>query len=240
MVCHGSGCGVTFSNCTFTDCSLLVLHGAHATLVSPRFSRTPSTRTGTAVYASGPATVVQLDGGSITGGTFGGCVDEGAHLEASSVTVCAVEVLGVLVQGRKTTAEVSHCTIGDSRRFKSCLVHSGASVGVKVCCGGGAKFTGVTVSGVEQGCEVHSRGKAALQGCTFKDITSNLLDVCGRGSELGVHQGWLQGVCVEGTNACSGVHVSGGGKLVFSDVMKNGVARSGTWVSGTYVCYKEA
>ena len=207
MVCHGSGCGVTFSNCTFTDCTLLVLHGAHATLVSPQFSRSTSSRTGTPVYASGTGTVVQLDGGSITGGTFGVCVDEGAHLEASSVTVCAVEVLGVLVQGRKTTAELSHCIIGDSRRFKSWSVHSGASVGVRVCSGGAAKVTGVTVRGVEQGCEVHTRGKAALQGCTLKDITSNMLDVCGRGSELGVHQGWLQGFCIKGSNACSGVRV---------------------------------
>ena len=71
MVCHGSGCGVTFRNVTFTECTLVVAEGARAALHGTSSSFDPEGPCGLALFADGEGTVVRMHGGSITGGTQG-------------------------------------------------------------------------------------------------------------------------------------------------------------------------
>ena len=71
MVCHGSGCGVTFRNVIFTACTLVVAEGACAALHGSTSSFDPALPHGLALFANGAGTVVRMHGGSITGGTQG-------------------------------------------------------------------------------------------------------------------------------------------------------------------------
>lgn len=70
-MCHGSGCGVTFRNVTFTECTLVVAEGACAVLHGTSSSFDPEGPCGLALFADGEGTVVRMHGGSITGGTQG-------------------------------------------------------------------------------------------------------------------------------------------------------------------------
>jgi hypothetical protein len=71
VVCHGSGCKVTFSAVKFAACTIVALQGAQVTVTSSSFSFDTSQSRGLAVFANGHGTSVRMHGSSITGGTQG-------------------------------------------------------------------------------------------------------------------------------------------------------------------------
>jgi hypothetical protein len=77
VACSGASCTVSFSNCKFENCQLVVLTGAYVTLENPTFTQSPlpedSLTGGVSIYTWGVGTLVRVNGGSITGGLYVSC-----------------------------------------------------------------------------------------------------------------------------------------------------------------------
>lgn len=95
MVCMGMGCNVTFEDSVFEGCTLVVLNGAHAAVERPLFIDMHESTSRLSICASGSASQVVVQGGTITGGLQGVAVMGGARLHATDMIIRNVEVAGM-------------------------------------------------------------------------------------------------------------------------------------------------
>ena len=53
MVCAGEGCSITFEDCTFDACALIVIQGAHVDAMRPQFQDMNTCMQGLSVFVDG-------------------------------------------------------------------------------------------------------------------------------------------------------------------------------------------
>ena len=122
-MCYGSGCRVSFSNCTFKRCSVVALCGSHVTVDNCTFAARADVAEGIAVYACGAGTLVHMTTVDISGGAQGVAVHGGACVFCSKLAVSHCFVTGVETMGESSSVDLSDCTISDfSRCYASCGV----------------------------------------------------------------------------------------------------------------------
>lgn len=83
----GSSRHITFEDCIFLSCSLVVVAGAHATLMERRFRDMDSFIHRLSIFAGGAESQVVIQSGIILGGVHGVVVQAGARLEASDLII---------------------------------------------------------------------------------------------------------------------------------------------------------
>ena len=160
MVCIGSACRVTFEDAVFKRCTLIVLSGAQATLTSPQFRHEASSTARLSLYAQGAGTKVDVQGGTITGGTQGVAVQAGATLTASHLTLTRVKTIGVEVQDEASSLKLHHCNMH---------AFCDRACGVRVHSGSSAELSHLSLSGMHQAVGIASKASASLADCTVAD-----------------------------------------------------------------------
>lgn len=150
MVCFGTGCCVTFSNCTFSRCTLAVLRGAKVTMKNCAFVYNSSAEK-LSLFVHGRRSSCTMSGGSMSGGYQGVACHDGASLQLTSVTIEQVAITSIEVKDLASEAKVNDCSISNmpttwrkSIDVSAMLVHVGAS----------ATVSGLTVQQCEFGVNV--------------------------------------------------------------------------------------
>lgn len=113
IVCHGSSCSPTYSDVTFHNCTLVVLSGAHVTLVCPQFTASHSPSSSVTIFAHGTGSKVVVEGGTVTEGKQAATVQAGARLEASDLAITHMELAGVEVKDEGSSVHLSGCTLSN-------------------------------------------------------------------------------------------------------------------------------
>lgn len=225
-MCYGSGCNVSFEDVKFSRCTIVALAGAQVTLTTSFFQNATK---GLSIMASGAGTVVRMHGGSIKYGAQGAMVQEGARLQASSLTITRSASVGVEVKDKGSSVQLVDC---DMHEFPYQKNESGiVAVGVRVHHNSSAHLSSLTLSGMCHGITVQEGATAKISecnvantlqssvtfeggacgtvtGCTFKGSQKVCgLCVCGVGSKVEAS------ACCVLEHAYSGVVVLKGGAL---------------------------
>ena len=167
----GGGCCVTFEDCAFDHCCLVLVAGAEVYLRQPQFNFSDTLPQeapdrNVAMLAAERGTRVVVEGGSITGGDAGVVVQAGAHLEASELAVLRTQRCGIEVTGEGSS----------SAALTDCSVVEAGSLGVSVGGGSAVCLERCTMSRCAyQGLEVRRPGSHARANCC------NFLDNFGNG-----------------------------------------------------------
>lgn len=202
----------TFTDVTFHHCTLVALAGAQVSLTRPKFyaemdgSSTAATSPGISVYSHGNGTLVHVWGGSITGGYQGLMVQDGAHVDASELTVSRISVIGAKTSGK-----------GSCLALTGCKIHEFSTANKEVDCDGGVMAfhdsrlqmvaCEIDVCGVAS-CGVQVSARATLIDCTVAGSLSGGLTVLGSGNSVNAEG------CVFKSNAGSGAAAISMGHLV--------------------------
>ena len=204
-MCYGKGCDVSFDAVTFTDCTLVVAAGAHATLHSCSLSPGSSTPQAVALFAHGPGTGIRMHGGSITGCMHGVTVQEGAHCTVSSATITQCHVVGAEVKDHRSSLELSGC---DLRQFPSSHAHDTVVRGVYAHSGGALQLQSTTVSSVQYGVVARTGAQVTMDDSTISNTCNTCITFTG-----GAH-GKVTSCNVLWSKTRHGVHVEGSGSSV--------------------------
>lgn len=166
VVCHGTGCNVTFSNVTFDHCTLLVLEGAVVTLSNSNCILTSTPSAGIAIFVQGAGSAVHMHGGSITGGAQGIAVHQGALLDASNLVISSTAVTGAEVTDQGSVLRLHQCSIQAMPKWHhdKCTVRA-----VHVHLHSTAELTALSIESVVWGIDVRVRSKATITDCSIRD-----------------------------------------------------------------------
>jgi hypothetical protein len=191
VVCMGSSCRASFTDCEFNKCALLVLEGARVTLEHPRFNDMGKSAALLSVYAHGSGSQVCMNGGSITGGIQGVALQAGAHMRTSDITISGVEVTGIEVNDEGSSLTVTRGKLSefstryDARHVFDAKVRNRSHVrmperrGVHVHSGGAIELSSVFVSGMWKGVCVYEHSHAKLAYCTVTGTEQECMQVAG-------------------------------------------------------------
>ena len=121
----GRGCNVTFDKCIFVGCTLIVVAGAGATLLTPNFEICAQNLPNVSVLAAGTDTRAVIRGGSMLQGGRGVVVQGGAHLEATNLYIAEMQTTGVEVTGEGSSVELVDCGVCRPGEMGVCIAGGG-------------------------------------------------------------------------------------------------------------------
>lgn len=173
----GSSCCVTFEDCVFRRCGLVVLAGAQTTLVIPQFQCMDASTHGLSVCANGPGSHVVIQDGSIVGGVQGVVVQAGARLEAFDVTLTMFRSIGVEVKEAGSCIALTRCSIVCEEKVEPI-----ALCGVLVQSCSSAHLSEVCITHFCYGVMVNTKAAADLADCKVSQAEESCVQVCGRGT----------------------------------------------------------
>jgi hypothetical protein len=190
----GESCQAQFSDCVFSKCTLLTLAGAQVAVKNAQFSDMAKSAALVSVYAHGTGSFLRLAKCSISGGIQGVSVQAGARLEASDLTVTAVEVTGVEVSDPGSRLTIARGKMHefssryDARHTFTLMNRSHVRMperqGVHVHSGGRIELFSVAVAGMLKGVCVHRGGLAMLADCTVTQTQQECVLVEGHNSSV--------------------------------------------------------
>lgn len=128
----GRGCNVTFDKCIFVSCTLIVVAGAGATLLTPNFDICAHNLPNVSVLAAGTGTLAVIRGGSMLQGGRGVVVQGGAHLEAVNLSIAEMQTTGVEVTGEGSSVELVDCSVCRTGEM-GVYIAGGASASLERC-----------------------------------------------------------------------------------------------------------
>jgi hypothetical protein len=246
VVCYGLGCMTKLTGVHLKDCTLVVMEGAHASLIDTTFYFGPSSQIGLGIYASGRATHVTMTRGCVTGALQAALVTGGASLEASDIANLDAAWKGVEVHGANSSLQITSCTI----RVTCPASGSCRPTGVLVAEGSCACMSGVSMSSMDLGVVVSTSAKlhadhVSVQHCGCAAVlikagaraklsrwrvseSANGIQVTQKGCL------WAKGCVVSGTSA-SAQHVGLASEAIANDCLfENSETRSGVQACGEH------
>lgn len=239
---------MVFKRVHFSECSLVVLGGAHVTLHACTFTR--STPSHAALYMHGKDTIADMRGdkvskSTIQGGAHCAIVQQGARLKVSNVVVTGVSVTGIEVSGKGSALEVSDSFFEgfSSARSKtidttavrvssgsSATLHkvcmTGMHVGMHACLGSGVSLQSCSLKATKRSSVmIETRSWGALSGCEISESGGDAIEVCGLESSCEVNACKLLG------SRLSGAVVTNKAEMILRDCESSSSKQLGGYVA---------